>query len=121
MIGWISLIVEDYFLTRYSPAAPPETLSGKIGEDPFDYTRIQTDTVAIGVGDYVAFSLIAAHAFIYFPNYVWIMSIALGFVGIFVNVFVLAEKDKILPAIPLPGLLAMFPWAIHIGSLLLMM
>ncbi|MHA1960845.1 MAG: hypothetical protein ACW99U_11465 [Candidatus Thorarchaeota archaeon] len=114
-----TLVVEDHFLTKYSPVPETATLSGKIGKDPFDYTRIQSDRVAIGVGDYVAFSLIAAHAFIFFPIYVWLMSVLLALVGIVINISVLAEEGKILPAIPLPGLLALFPWAVHIGTLIL--
>ena len=51
-----SLIVEDYFLTRYSPAPPQETLGGKIGEDPFDYTRIETDSAIQACFDPISFS-----------------------------------------------------------------
>ncbi|UCE09168.1 MAG: hypothetical protein JSW61_09310 [Candidatus Thorarchaeota archaeon] len=116
----VTLIVEDHFLTKYSPVPETATLSGKIGKDPFDYTRIQSESVAVGVGDYVAFSLIAAHAFIFFPTYVWLMSVLLAFVGVVINITVLAEEEKILPAIPLPGLLALFPWAVHISTLVLM-
>ena len=114
----LSLVVEDYFLTKHSPAAKAATLEGKIGKDPFDYTRIQSKRVAVGVGDYVAFSLIASHAFLFFPIYVWMMSVSLAFVGVIINVTVLVEEGKILPAIPLPALLAIFPWMIHIGTLL---
>jgi len=98
--------------------------NGGAGENAriYDYSgngRIEVDEVDIERGVRDCTSL--ADPDVYFPNYVWMMSIALGLVGVFVNVFILAEEDKILPAIPVPGLLAMFPWAIHIGSLLLLM
>ena len=63
----ISVIAEDYFLTRYSPAAESAQLIDTPGADPFDYTRIETPTAAIGVGDYIAFSLISAHSLMFFP------------------------------------------------------
>ncbi len=114
----LSLVVEDYFLSKHSPAAKAATLEGRVGKDPFDYTRIQSKRVTVGVGDYVAFSLIVSHAFLFFPIYVWLMSILLAFVGVIINVTVLVEEEKILPAIPLPALLAVFPWMVHIGTLL---
>ena len=110
----VTLIVEDYLLTKYSPAQPPPSLTGKVGEDPFDYTRIQSENIAIGVGDYIAFSLISAHAVAFMPMYVWVMSIALGLLGVFVNIAVIAKEGQILPAIPLPAFLAIFPWVIHV-------
>ncbi len=113
----ISLIVEDYFLTRHLVIEKKPSLSGRIGEDPFDYTRIQSESVAVGVGDYVAFSLIAAHSFIFFPIYVWAMSMLLAFVGIVINITVFVKEDQILPSIPLPALMALFPWIVHIVTL----
>lgn len=117
----VSLIVEDFFLTRYSPLAESAKLSGKVGDDPFDYTRIETQRVAVGVGDYVAYSLISAHALIFFPLHVWVMSMLLAVTGVIINVTVLAKEDEILPAIPLPAALAIFPWIVHILSLTLFM
>ncbi len=116
----LSLIIEDYFLTRHFVVAPIPTMSGRIGEDPFDYTRIQSRTSIVGVGDYIAFSLIAAHAFIYFPWYVWAMSMVLACVGILINIFIFAEEGKILPSIPLPSFMAIFPWIVHLGYLALL-
>ncbi|MHA1936001.1 MAG: hypothetical protein ACW97A_12020 [Candidatus Thorarchaeota archaeon] len=113
----VSLIIEDFLLTRYSPAAQSLTMTGQIGADPFDYTRIQSDSVTVGVGDFVTFSLISAHSLVYFPIYVWIMSMGLAIIGIIINITVLAKEDKILPAIPVPAFLAIFPWIIHITTL----
>jgi hypothetical protein len=116
----VTLIAEDYLLTRYSPTPPAPTLGGKIGEDPFDYTRIQSDAVAIGVGDYIAFSLIASHAVAFMPVYVWVSSILLGLLGVFVNIGIIAKEEQVLPAIPLPAFLAVFPWVIHVLALVVM-
>jgi len=113
----ISLIVEDYLLTRHSPVADDAMMSGRIGEDPFDYTRIQSESVSIGVGDYIAYALISAHAFVFLPFHVWAMSMLLASAGVVVNVFVLAEEDSPLPAIPLPATLALIPWIVHIVAL----
>ncbi|MHA3962262.1 MAG: hypothetical protein AM325_001875 [Candidatus Thorarchaeota archaeon SMTZ1-45] len=113
----ISVVAEDFFLTRYSPVAESAYLIDTPGSDPFDYTRIQSKTAAIGVGDYIAFSLISAHSLIFFPLYVWIMSVSLAIVGITINMTVLARENEILPGIPLPALLALFPWVVHIISL----
>jgi hypothetical protein len=110
----IVVVLEDYFLTRYSPAAQSIILIDTPGDDPFDYTRIQTNTIAVGAGDFIAFSLIAAHSFLFFPIYVWAMSILLALIGITVNATVLARENKILPGIPLPAILALFPWIVHV-------
>ncbi len=110
----ISLIVEDYLLTRHSPVADDAIMSGRIGADPFDYTRIQSESVSIGVGDYIAYALISAHAFVFLPFHVWAMSMLLASAGVIVNVFVFAEEDSLLPAIPLPATLALIPWIVHI-------
>ncbi len=116
----VTLVVEDFFLTRYSPVAEAAMMSGRIGDDPFDYTRIQSQTVTVGVGDYVAFSLVSAHAFVFFPIYVWLMSMILALAGIIINVTILAKDDEILPAIPLPAILAIAPWIIHIAGLIIL-
>lgn len=112
-----SLIVEDYLLTRHSPIAEDAMMSGRIGEDPFDYTRIESESVTIGVGDYIAYALISSHAIVFLPFHVWAMSMVLASAGVVVNVFVLAVEDNPLPAIPLPATLALFPWIIHIATL----
>jgi hypothetical protein len=39
--------------------------------------------------------------------------------GIFINVTVLVREGTILPAIPLPGLIALFPWFVHASVLAL--
>jgi hypothetical protein len=114
----VSVVAEDYFLTRYSPVAAVSLIETP-GSDPFDFTRIQSATAAVGVGDYIAFSLISAHSLLFFPFYVWVMSILLALIGIFVNITVLAKENQILPGIPLPALLALFPWVIHLMSLAL--
>ena len=114
-----ALILEDFLLTRFSPVAESAKISGAIGADPFDYTRIQTQRVSVGVGDYVAYSLISAHAFIFFPFHVWMMSMLLGVTGVIINVTVIAKEDEILPAIPLPASLAIFPWIVHILAMTL--
>ncbi|MFW9848441.1 MAG: hypothetical protein ACFFF4_04830 [Candidatus Thorarchaeota archaeon] len=113
----ISLIFEDFLLTRFSPVSQEVTMTGRVGEDPFDYSRIKTESVAVGVGDFVAFSLLSAHAVVYFPFHVWSMSLILAFVGISVNVLVLAREGEILPGIPLPALLGIIPWIVHIVTL----
>jgi hypothetical protein len=112
----VVVVLEDYFLTRYSPAAQSVMLIDTPGDDPFDYARIQTKSVAVGAGDFIAFSLIAAHSFIFFPIYVWAMSIMLAMIGIIVNATVLAKENKLLPGIPLPALLSLFPWIVHVIS-----
>ena len=112
-----SLVAEDFLLTRISPVAESAKISGVIGADPFDYTRIETQRVTVGVGDYVTYSLISAHSFIFFPIYVWAMSMLLAVTGVIINVLVLAKEDEILPAIPLPATLAIIPWIIHIVSM----
>ena len=84
------------------------------GEDPFDYARIQSKGAAVGVGDYIAFSLISAHSLIFFPFHVWAMSMLLAVVGITINATIIAKENEILPGIPLPAILALFPWAVHL-------
>lgn len=113
----VSIVAEDYFLTRYSPAKDSFSLSDRIGTDPFEYTMIKSTTAAIGVGDYIVFSLISAHSLLFFPIYVWIMSMMLAFIGIVINVSVIARENELLPGIPLPALLALFPWVVHILTL----
>lgn len=110
----IVVVLEDYFLTKYSPAAQSVMLIDTPGDDPFDYTRIQTRSAAVGAGDFIAFSLIAAHSFIFFPVYVWGMSIILALVGITINATVLARENQMLPGIPLPAILSLFPWVVHV-------
>jgi hypothetical protein len=116
----LSVVAEDYFLTKFSPVAKSAELIETPGADPFDLTRIQSKTAAIGVGDYIAFSLISAHSLLYFPFYVWIMSVLLAVVGIIINMTVIARENEILPGIPLPAILALFPWLIYIISLSLL-
>ncbi|MHA2424313.1 MAG: hypothetical protein ACXAEF_05965 [Candidatus Thorarchaeota archaeon] len=113
----ISLIAEDFLLTRFSPVAQEATMTGRVGEDPFDYTRIKSESASIGVGDYVAFSLLSAHAVVYFPIHVWVMSLILALVGILINILVLAREGEILPGIPLPALLGIIPWIVHLVAL----
>ena len=115
----IALIAEDFLLTRFSPVAKETKMLDSIGSDPFDYTRIQTEQVAVGVGDFIAFSLISVHSLLFFPVYVWFLSTILAFLGIFINVVLIAEEGKPLPGIPLPGLLAVFPWVVHIIALIM--
>jgi hypothetical protein len=112
----VVVVLEDYFLIRYSPAAKSVMLIDTPGDDPFDYARIQTKSIAVGAGDFIAFSLIAAHSFIFFPVYVWGMSIMLAVIGIIVNATVLVKENKLLPGIPLPAILSLFPWVVHVLS-----
>jgi len=116
----ISIVFEDYFLTRFSPAAQAEQVIDRIGSDPFDYARIQSSQVAVGAGDYITYSLIAAHSILFFPLHVWAMTLILMIVGVIINVTVLAREGAILPAIPLPALLALFPWSVHAAALALL-
>jgi hypothetical protein len=116
----ISIAVEDYLLTRYSPAASPEQMSESVGSDPFDYARIKSSRVAVGAGDYITYSLIAAHSVVFFPFHVWAMTFVLLVFGILINVTVLVHEEAILPAIPLPALMALFPWFVHIAALALL-
>ena len=111
-----SLIVEDFFLTKYNPIVEDERMDSKIGSDPFDYTRIESESIVIGVGDFVAFSLIAAHSVAYFPLFVTALSILMMFAGIIINITILSKEGEILPAIPLPAILAVVPWFLYITS-----
>jgi hypothetical protein len=115
----LTVVFEDYFLTRYSPATDL-VMEPKAGADPFDFTRIESDRAAVGVGDYIAFSLISAHSLIFFPLHVWAMSVLLALVGIVINITVFAREEEVLPGIPLPALLALFPWIMHIAGLALL-
>jgi len=110
----LSVVFEDYYLTKRSPASMDALMTDIPGEDPFDYTRIQTKSATVGVGDYIAFSLISAHSLIFFPFHVWLMSMLLAVLGIIINVTIIARENEILPGIPLPAILALFPWAIHL-------
>ena len=116
----VSIVAEDYFLTRYSPVHGSIQLSDRVGTDPFEYTMIQSPSAAVGVGDYIVFSLISAHSLLFFPLFVWIMSVILTFLGILINVGVIARENQLYPGIPLPALLAMFPWAIYLITLALL-
>jgi len=113
----MAIILEDFFLTRFSPAAHPVTISRRIASDPFDYARIQSESVAVGAGDFITFALISAHTFVYFPSFVWAASILMCLLGIVINVTVIAKEGEMLPAIPLPALLALFPWIAHLVAL----
>jgi hypothetical protein len=115
----ISIAVEDYLLTRHSPAAETEQMSELAGSNPFDYARIKSKGAAVGAGDYITYSLIAAHSVVFFPFHVWAMTFLLLVFGIFINVTVLVREGTILPAIPLPGLIALFPWFVHASVLAL--
>jgi hypothetical protein len=106
--------IEDYFLIGHSPAAKSAMLIDTPGEDPFDYTRIKTKSVSVGAGDFIAFSIIAAHSFIFFPFFVWAMSVLLALIGIIINSTILARENQILPGIPIPAILALIPWVIYI-------
>lgn len=110
----ISVVLEDYYLTKHAPAAKDAVIIDTPGEDPFDYARIQSKGAAVGVGDYIAFSLISAHSLLFFPFHVWLMSVLLALVGIIINATIIAKENEVLPGIPLPGILALFPWAIHL-------
>ena len=110
----ISVVFEDYYLTKRAPAAKDALMIDAPGEDPFDYARIQSKGAAVGVGDYIAFSLISAHSLIFFPFHVWAMSMLLAVVGITINATIIAKENEILPGIPLPAILALFPWAVHL-------
>ncbi len=110
----IALIIEDYVLIRLSPAVPAEQMSDDWDSDPFEYTRIEVSHTVIGVGDYMAYALIGAHAIIFFPIHVWTLSIIMALLGMVINSFILLSEDRVLPAIPLPAALALFPWLVHI-------
>ena len=116
----LSVVAEDYFLTKFSPIAESAYLIDTPGADPFDFTRIQSKTTAIGAGDYITFSLISAHSLLFFPYYVWIMSTLLVIIGITINMTIIAGENEILPGIPLPAILGLFPWIAHLISLSLL-
>ncbi|MHA1772446.1 MAG: hypothetical protein ACTSYL_11780 [Candidatus Thorarchaeota archaeon] len=109
----ITVIIEDYFLTRHHPIGHREVMQDRIGSDPFDYARVQIKGSAVGAGDYVVYSLIASHTMIFFPPFVWAMAVILATIGIGVNAFVLVREDKPLPAIPLPAILSLFPLFVY--------
>ena len=110
----LTLIVEDFLLIRFSPAAKASRMSEKAGSDPFDYTRIQSESISVGAGDFVAFSMISTHALLYFPVYVWAASIVLAVIGVVINVAFLLREHEPLPGIPIPALLSIYPWLIYI-------
>jgi hypothetical protein len=110
----ISVVIEDYYLTKHAPAAKDVVMLDTPGDDPFDYARIQSKGAAVGVGDYIAFSLISSHSLIFFPLHVWVMSMILALVGITINATIIAKENEVLPGIPLPAILALFPWAIYL-------
>lgn len=116
----VSVVLEDYYLTKHAPAAKDAMMIDTPGEDPFDYARIQSKGAAVGVGDYIAFSLISAHSLLFFPIHVWAMSVLLALVGIIINATIIAKENEVLPGIPLPAILALFPWAIHLISIALL-
>lgn len=113
----ISVVLEDYFLTRFSPVADSAELIDRVGSDPFDLTMIQSQNVAVGVGDYITFSLISSHSLLFFPIYVWVMSMLLALIGIIINVTIIIRENEVHSGLPLPAMLALFPWVIHILSL----
>ena len=113
----VTVTLEDFFLTKYSPAAQPATISKRIASDPFDYARIQSEGIAVGAGDFITYALISAHSLIYFPSFVWAASILMCLLGIVINATIIAKEGEILPAIPLPALLALFPWIVHLLAL----
>jgi len=117
LVVMVSVVIEDYVLTRYHPQGAPEVLLGSPGKDPFEYARVQMGGSAIGAGDFVVYSLLTAHAIAYFPTYVWGMTLLLATLGVAINSFILAREQRVLPGIPLPTLLAVFPWAVHLTVL----
>ncbi|MFW9870277.1 MAG: hypothetical protein ACFFEL_11690, partial [Candidatus Thorarchaeota archaeon] len=113
----VSVVIEDYFLTRLSPVTDSDALVDRVGSDPFDLTMIQSQNVAVGVGDYITFSLISAHSLLFFPLYVWVLSMLLALLGVIINMTVVVRENEIHPGIPLPAILALFPWVVHILTL----
>jgi hypothetical protein len=108
-----AVVIEDWLLiSRISSTNKGISHSG----DPFRNVGVETRSASIGFGDFVIYALLAAHTLSYFPIYVWICSLSLALTGIAVNVFILASKRNILPAIPLPAVLAIFPWLIHLTT-----
>jgi hypothetical protein len=109
----LTIAIEDYLLIRFTPAAKANRMKEKAGSDPFDYTRIQSESIAVGAGDFVAFSMISTHALLYFPIYVWAGSMILAIIGVIINVVFLLRELEPLPGIPIPALLAIYPWLIY--------
>ncbi len=110
----IALILEDYVLIRFVPTTRLEQMDDQLGSDPFEYTEVTGGGTVVGVGDYIAYSLIGAHAIIFFPVHVWSLSLIMALLGMAINVFVLLSDEHVLPAIPLPASLALFPWIVHL-------
>jgi hypothetical protein len=109
-----AIILEDWFLTSYVLAKKkPEDWTS----DPFKHTQVEMSSATIGFGDFIVYALLVAHALSYFPIFVWICSFILAITGMTVNVYILAKQERILPAIPLPAILAVFPWLVHIVTL----
>ncbi|MEM2143118.1 MAG: hypothetical protein QXS20_09690 [Candidatus Thorarchaeota archaeon] len=113
----IALAVLDLTLTRSSPEVGSLSLLDSLESDPFEYTRIESETITVGAGDFVAFSLISSHALVFYPYFVWAMSMLLALVGMYVNSVLLSHRSGMLPSIPVPGLLAVFPIIVHMSSL----
>jgi hypothetical protein len=108
-----AVIIEDWLLiSRIS--STNKKLSHSV--DPFKDTGVKIRSATIGFGDFVIYALLAAHALSYFPIFVWICSVSLALTGIAVNVLLLASKRSILPAIPLPAILAIVPWLVHLTT-----
>lgn len=110
-----AIIFEDWFLTkRILSKKKPESWTG----DPFRHTQVETRSATIGFGDFIVYALLASHALSYFPMFVWICSLALAITGMSVNVYLLASEDRVIPAIPIPAFLALFPWIVHLTTLI---
>ena len=110
-----AIIFEDWFLTkRVLAKKKPEAWTG----DPFKHTQVETKSATIGFGDFIVYALLAAHTLSYFPLFVWICSLSLAIAGMSVNVYLFASEDKVIPAIPLPAVLAIFPWLVHLTTLI---
>jgi hypothetical protein len=108
-----AVIIEDWLLiSRISSTNKKLSHSGDI----FRGTGVETRSASIGFGDFVIYALLAAHSLSYFPIFVWICSLSLALTGIAVNVFILAKDRNILPAIPLPAILAIAPWLVHLTT-----
>ncbi|MHA1653637.1 MAG: hypothetical protein ACTSYX_00065 [Candidatus Thorarchaeota archaeon] len=113
----ISVIIEDFFLTAHHPSGVPARMLETIGSDPFDYARVKSESVSVGVGDYVIYSMIVAHALGYFPWFVAACTLFLIIVGILINITTLVQEEGVLPAIPLPAAIAIIPWFVHVAVL----
>ncbi|MHA1839428.1 MAG: hypothetical protein ACTSYO_05680 [Candidatus Ranarchaeia archaeon] len=106
----LTLAIEDYLLVSKSEP----NVSYDYTSDPYDDLRFKTKNIIVGVGDIIVFSVIGSHAFYFFPFPVFIVSIALLFIGVLVLFYTSIHNEKMVPGLFIPSILSLAPWMIWI-------